>query len=127
MRLAFLATNIRYARGSIWVLLLLPNPSSNPELELLLVPTGEEEGHVPLDYEPIVAISHLPVAIPDTSWGTFPNKFPAIPPNLEAVAVVSSIIFVAHEPQECHVHWGHAQLERLEMEAEVLTKRLEYS
>jgi len=108
MRSGILATDIGYAGSSIRVLLLLPYPSSNAEFQLLLVPTREEESHVPLDDEPIVAVPNLPVAIPDAPWVPFPYKFPSIPPNLEAVAVVSGLILIAHETQEGHVHWGHA-------------------
>lgn len=66
------------------------------------------------------------MAIADASWGPLPYKFPAVRSNLQAVAVIPSLSLVAHETEKRHVNRGHAKLERLEMEAEVLTKTMKY-
>lgn len=50
----------------------LPNPSGNPELKLLPVSTREKKCHVTLDYETIMAIPNLLIAITYAPRGSFP-------------------------------------------------------
>lgn len=50
----------------------LPNPSSDPKLELLPLSTGEKKCHVTLDYETIVAIPDLVMAVTYAPRGSFP-------------------------------------------------------
>lgn len=65
-------TKIGYAHPCIWILLFLPYSSCDPKLQLLPVPTREKKCHVALDYEAIVAVPDLFVAVADTSWGSLP-------------------------------------------------------
>jgi hypothetical protein len=121
---SFSATKVRYAHPSIWILLFFPYPPSNSQLQLLSIPTWEEESHVSLDNETIMAVPDLSVTISDTSWGTLPYEFPTICANLKAITIVPSLILIAHETEECHVNRGHAELEGFKMKAEVLTKTM---
>jgi hypothetical protein len=111
---------------AVWGLLLFPYPTSDPELELLPVTAGEEEGHVPLDDEPIMAVPHLPVAVTDAPGGALPYHLPAIGTDLQAVAVVLCIVLVPHETEKCHVHRCHPKLEGLEVKAKVLPETVKY-
>jgi len=122
----FSATEVWYAHPSIWILLLLPYPPSNSQLQLFSIPTREEESHVSLDNETIMAVPDLLVAISNTSWGTLPYEFPPICPDLKAITIVPSLILVTHETEECHVNRGHAKLESFKVKAEVLTKTMKY-
>jgi hypothetical protein len=72
-----------------------------------------------------MAVSNFPVAIPYASWVALPNQFPTISSNLQAIGVVSSVAFIAHESEECHINRSHAELEGFKMETEVLTKTVE--
>lgn len=74
-----------------------------------------------------MTIPDLPVAITNASWGPLPYEFPAIRSNLQAVAVIPGLGLITHETEKRHVNRGHAKLEGLEMEAEVLTKTMKYS
>ena len=114
-----------YAHSCIWVLLFLPYPPRNSQLQLLPVSTGEEKCHVPLDDEPVVAVPNLPVAISDAPWSTLPYELPSIRPNLKTVTVVLCLSFIAHETEECHVNWSHAVLECFKVEAEILAETME--
>lgn len=76
-----LATEIWYA-GTVRGLLLLPDPAGDPQLQLLSVAPREEQRHVPLDDEAIMAVPHLPVAVADAPRGAFPHHLPAITTNL---------------------------------------------
>jgi hypothetical protein len=105
--------------------LLLPDPPSDPQLELLPVATGEEQGHVPLDDEPVVAVPDFPVAVPDASRDALPCHLTATASHLEAVAVALGFGVVSHEPEEGDVHRCHAQLECLEVQTEVVAKAAE--
>jgi len=105
--------------------LLLPDPPSDPQLELLPVATREEEGHVALDDEPVVAVPDLPVAVPDAPRHALPCHLAPVPSDLQAVAVVLGLGVVAHETEEGDVHGRHAQLESLEVQAEVLAEAAE--
>lgn len=107
--------------------LLLPDAASHAQLELLPGAAGEEEGHVAVDDEPVEAVPHLLVPVPDAPWRALPCQLPPVPTHLQAVAEAPSLALLPHEPQERHVHRGHPQQERLEVEAEVLTKTLENS
>lgn len=119
------ATQIRYAHCSI-LILFLPYSSGDSKFQLLPIPTREKQCHISLNDETIMAIPNFTVAISNTSWCTFPNQFPAIGPNFQAIAVVPGIIFVAHKPKECHVNRGHAKLKSFEMKAEILAKTMKY-
>lgn len=88
--------------------LLLPDTTSDSELELLTVATGEEESHLPVDYEAVMAVTHLPVAIPDTSWHPLPYQLPTVATNLQAVTVALRILIFPHKPKECHVDWSYS-------------------
>jgi hypothetical protein len=111
---------------AVWGLLLFPYPTGDPELELLPVTAGEEEGHVPLDDEPIMAVPHLPVAVTDAPGGALPYHLPAIGTDLQAVAVVLCIVLVPHETEKCHVHRCHPKLEGLKVKAKVLPETVKY-
>ena len=119
------AKEVWYAHSCIWVLLFLPYSPRNSQLQLLPVSTGEEKCHVPLDNETVMAVPDLPVAISDASWGTLPYELPAICTNLQTVAVITGITFIAHKTEECHVHRSHAKLECFEVKAKVLAKTME--
>lgn len=120
-----LATQIG-STGAVWALLLFPDPAGDPELQLLPVATGEEQRHVPLDDEAVVAVPHLPVAVADAPGGTLPDHLPPVGTDLEAVAVVLRLILVPHETEECHVYRCHPKLERLKVEAEVLPEAVKH-
>ena len=105
--------------------LLLPDPPGDPQLELLPVAAREEECHVALDDEPVVAVPDLPVAVPDAPRHALPCHLAPVPSNLQAVAVVLGLGVVAHETEEGDVHGRHAQLESLEVQAEVLAEAAE--
>lgn len=119
-----LATEIWYA-GTVRGLLLLPDPAGDPQLQLLSVAPREEQRHVPLDDEAIMAVPHLPVAVPDTSGGALPYHFPAICADLKAVAIVPCLIFITHETEKGHIDWCHPKLEGLKVQAEVLPETVE--
>ena len=123
-RLPCSAAKVRNA-GSIRVGLLFPDPPSHPQLQLLPVTAREEQGHVPLDDEPVVAIPDLPVTVSDAPRHPLPDHLAPSAPNLQAVAVVLGLSVVAHEPEEGDVHGRHAQLESLEVQAEVLAEAAE--
>jgi hypothetical protein len=72
-----------------------------------------------------MAVSNLPMAIPDAAGSSLPYHLPTISPNLKAIAVVPCLIFIAHETKESHVYWCHSKLEGLKMQAEVLPKTME--
>lgn len=72
-----------------------------------------------------MAVSNLLVAISYASWGTFPNEFPPISPNLKTVAVITGFRLITHETEECHIHWSHPQLKSFKMETEVLSETVE--
>lgn len=80
--------------------LFLPDPPGDTQLELLPVAAREEQGHVPLDDEPIVAVPDLPVAVPDAPGHPLPDHLAPRAPYLQAVAVVLRFRVVSHEPQE---------------------------
>jgi len=120
-----LATQIGYT-GTIRGLLLFPDPTCDPELQLLPITTGEEQGHVPLDDEAVMAVPHLPVAVADAPGGALPNHLPAIGTHLKAVAVVLRLVLVSHETKEGHVYWCHPKLEGLKVQAEVLPEAVKH-
>lgn len=120
-----LATEVGYAHTSILILLFLPYPSCNSQLQLLPVPTGEEKCHVSLDNETIMAVPDLSMAIPDAPWSTLPYEFPSICTNLQAVTIVPCFILITHETKECHIYRGHAKLKGFEVKAKILTKTME--
>jgi hypothetical protein len=72
-----------------------------------------------------MAVPNLPVAISYTPWHAFPNKFPTISPNLQAVAVIPSFCLITHESEECHINRSHPKLESFKMKAEILAKTVE--
>lgn len=119
------AEEIRDAGSRVRILLLLPDAASNPQFQLLSLPAGEEERHVPLDYEAVVAVTHFAVTVPDTPGRALPYHLPAIGTHLKAIAIVPRVILVAHEAEECHVDWRHSELERLKMQAEILPEAME--
>jgi len=80
-RLPCSAAKVRNA-GSIRVGLLFPDPPSHPQLQLLPVTAREEQRHIPLDDEAIMAVTDLAVAVTDASRSTFPYHFPPITTNL---------------------------------------------
>jgi hypothetical protein len=120
-----LTTKIVYAGPAFWVLLFFPYPARNTQLELFPIPTREEKCHVPLYNEAIMAVSNFPVAVPYASWVALPSQFSTISSNFQAIGVVSSIVFITHETEECHINRSHAKLEGFKMETEVLTKTVE--
>lgn len=73
-----------------------------------------------------MAVTHLPVAVPDAPGGALPYHLPAIGADLEAVTVVPRLILVPHETQEGHVHWCHPKLEGLKVQAEVLPETVKH-
>lgn len=119
------AEEIRDAGSWVGVLLLLPDAASHPQFQLFPLPAGEEECHVPLDYEAVVAVTHFAVAVPDAPGCALPYHLPAIGTNLKAIAVVPCVILIAHEAEECHVDWRHSKLEGLKMQAEILPETME--
>ena len=112
--------------GAVWGLLLFPDPASDPELQLLPVATGEEQRHVPLDDEAVVAVPHLPVAVADAPGGALPDHLPPVGADLEAVAVVLRLVLVPHETEEGHVYRCHPKLECLKVQAEVLPEAVKH-
>jgi hypothetical protein len=122
--LAF-AISLSSTAAASFTSLLLPDAAGNPQLELLPVAAGEEEGHVPVDDEAVEAVPDLLVAVPDAPGDALPCQLPPVPAHLQAVAEVPGLAVLAHEPQERHVHWCHPQQECLKMQAEVLSKTLE--
>lgn len=106
--------------------MLLPDSPCDPEFELLPVATREAQGHVPLDDEPVVAVSDFPVTVSDASRDTLPGHLAVDASNLQAVAVVLGFGVVSHESEEGDVDRRHAQLECLKVQAEVLAKAAEY-
>jgi len=112
--------------GTVWGLLLFPDPASDTELQLLSVATGEEQRHVPLDDEAVVAVPHLPVAVADAPGGALPDHIPPVGADLEAVAVVLRLVLVPHEMEEGHVYRCHPKLERLKVQAEVLPEAVKH-
>lgn len=125
MNLRRSATQVGYARA-VRALLLLPDPAGDPELQLLPITTREEERHVPLDDEAVVAVPHLPVAVADAPGGALPHHLPAVGAHLKAVAVVLGLILVPHEAEEGHVYWCHPKLEGLKVQAEVLPEAVKH-
>jgi len=105
--------------------LLLPDPPSDPQLQLLPVATREEQGHAPLNDEPVIAVPDLPVAVSDASRDALPCHLTTTASNLQAVAVILSFSIVAHEAEEGNVDRCHAQLECLEMQTEILAEAAE--
>jgi hypothetical protein len=95
--------------------LFLPNSPSDPQFELLPFSTREEQGHVPLDDKPIIAIPDLPMAVSDAPGNPLPDHFAASASYLQAVAVVLCFQVITHEPQEGDVHRCHPQLKCFEM------------
>jgi hypothetical protein len=80
-RLPCSAAKVRNA-GPVRVGLLLPDPPSHPQLQLLPVTAREEQRHVPLDDEAIMAVTDLAVAVTDASRSTFPHHLPPVTTNL---------------------------------------------
>jgi hypothetical protein len=119
------AAKVRYA-GSIRIGLLLPDPAGYPKLQLLPVTPREEQCHVPLDDEAIMAVPNLAVAVTDASWRAFPYHFSPITTNLETIGIVPCFIFIPHKTQESHVNRCHSELEGLKVQAEVLPKTMKY-
>ena len=103
-----------------------PNSTSNPQLQLLSVSTREEERNVALDNKAIVTVTNLPVAVPYASGNPLPDHLTSVGSNLQAVTIVFSFAIVPHETQECYVYRGHAELERLKMQAEILSETTKY-
>lgn len=106
-------------------ILFFPNPSRDPQLQLFPFPSREEECHVSLYNEAIVAVSDFFVVVPNASRVSLPYQLPAISTDLEAVTVVSGICFVPHESEKCHVNWCHTQLKGFKMKTEILAKTVE--
>lgn len=105
--------------------LLPPDPAGDAQLELLPAATGEEDCHVPMDDQPVEAVPHFPVAVPDAPRRTLPCQLPSTSAHLQAVTEALRLALLTHEPQECHVHWCGPQKECLEVQAEVLPETLE--
>ena len=106
--------------------LLLPNPACDPKLELFAVSPREEESHVSLYDQPIMTIPDFPMTISNAPWRSLPQQLPVIPTNLEAIAIIPSLILIPHEPKESHVNWRHPQLKRLKVQAKVLPEAMEH-
>lgn len=79
------------------MLLFFPDTTSHSQLQLLPVATGKEEGHVPVDDQPIVAISDLPVIVSYAPRHSLPCKFSAIATHLKAVAEVPCLAVFAEK------------------------------
>ena len=73
-----------------------------------------------------MAVPDLPVTVSNAAGSALPYHLPSICPNLKAIAVVPSIIFIAHKPEESHVYWCHSKLEGLEVQAKVLPETMKY-
>lgn len=71
-----------------------------------------------------MAVPNLPVAVPDAAGSSLPYHLPAIRTNLKTIAVVPSIIFITHKPEESHVYWCHSKLKCLKVQAKVLPKTM---
>lgn len=108
-----------------FTLLLLPDPTGDSEFQLLSVATREEERHVSLNDKTIKTVANLTVAVPDAPGNSLPHHLPSVTSNLEAVAVVFSLVVITHEPQKCNVRWCHSQLKRFEMQTEILPETTE--
>lgn len=96
--------------GYLIILLLLPDSPSDPQLELLPVPAREKQGHVPLDDQPVIAVTDLPVAVSDAPGHPLPDHLTPSSSHLQAVAVVLCFRIISHEPQKGNVDRRHAQL-----------------
>ena len=105
--------------------LLSPDAACDPQLELLPAAAREEERHVPVDDQPVEAVPHLPVAVPDAPRSALPCQLPSAPAHLQAVPKALCLALLAHEPQEPHVHWRHPKQECLKVQAEMLPETLE--
>jgi len=105
--------------------LLSPDAACDPQLELLPAAAREEERHVPVDDQPVEAVPHLPVAVPDAPRSALPCQLPSAPAHLQAVPKALCLALLAHEPQERHVHWRHPKQECLKVQAEMLPETLE--
>ena len=119
------AEEIGDAGSRVGALLLLPDAARHPQLQLLPLPAGEEERHIALDYEAVMAVAHFAVAVPDAPGRALPYHLPAIGTHLKAIAVVPRVVLVAHEAEECHVDRCHSELEGLKMQAEILPETME--
>lgn len=106
--------------------LSLPYPSGDPKLELLPFSSGEKECHVTLDYETIMAVPYLLMALTYASRGSFPYEFPSMCSDFKSVAKGSCFDRIAHETEKCNVNWCNAKLEGFKMQAEVMAVTVEY-
>ncbi|RRT54714.1 hypothetical protein B296_00031614 [Ensete ventricosum] len=95
------------ANSSITVLLLLPNPAGDPQLQSFPVTTGEEERHVPLYDEPVMTVPDFAVTVTDAPRCAFPYQLPSVGADLKSVAKVPCFILVTHETKKRHVHRRH--------------------
>lgn len=71
-----------------------------------------------------MAVPNLPVAVTDAAGSALPYHLPAICPDLKAIAVVPSIIFISHKTEKSHVYRCHSKLEGLKVQAKVLPKTM---
>jgi len=69
-------------------LLFLLDSLSDTQLELLPVTTYEEQGHVPLDDDPIIAIADLPMTVTHAPGHPLTDHLAPGAPNLQAVTIV---------------------------------------
>lgn len=79
-------------------LLFFPNSTGDTKLQLLSVTTREEESHVSMDNQTIVAISNLPVTISNAPRHPLPGKFSAIATHFQAVAEVPCFAIFPKKP-----------------------------
>lgn len=89
--------------------LFFPDPACHSQLQLLPVAAREEERHITMNDQTIIAVPYLPMAVSDASWDPLPYQFPAIATHFKTVTVVLCLIILTHESQECHIHWRHSQ------------------
>jgi len=105
----------QHEEGYLIILLLLPDSPSDPQLELLPVPSREKQSHVPLDDQPVIAVTDLTVAVSDAPWHPLPDHLAPGASHLQAVAVVLCFCIISQESQEGNVDRCHAKLKGFEV------------
>lgn len=107
--------------------LFFPYAARYSQLQLPLIAARKEECQVPWDDQPVVALTHPPVAVADAPRDSLPDQPPAVPTHLQAVTEALCLVVISHEPQQRHVHGRCPQLEGLKVQAEVFAEAVEYS
>lgn len=65
------------------------------------------------------------MTIPNAPRYPLPRHLSPVRPDFQAVSELSGVVIVAHETDERHVDWGRSQMERLEVQAELVPVTVE--